>query len=281
MEGYVNWIIALAVVLFIILFCIFLIRRQLKAGGIIRVQPQGPLVGIKIIDMSVVIAAPWAASHLSELGAEVIKVETMSLFDSARAIGASPVLGMGGMVAHSGRGKQSILINLKTEKGKEVFMKFVKECDILIENFRPGTMERLGIDYKILKNTNPDIIMLSSTGFGPTGPYSTSRIYDPIIQAYSGVTHIQGQPPRLIPHFIMDKMTAMTSTQAIIAALVARDTGAGGQHIDIRMLNCAMQFVWCDTFHNHTWVDQEEKGLDSEKSLVQESKKKGRVFLNH
>eukprot|EP00494_Astrolonche_serrata_P031213 UN31482 len=167
---------------------------------------------------------------------------------------------MAGCFACTGRGKQSITLNLKTEEGLKIFAKLVSESDIVIQNFRPGASKRMGISYEHSLKHNPNIIYLSSSGFGPTGPYSQNRIYDPVIQSWAGAGHIQRNryngKPVLYANAIADKITALTSCQAMLAALTARENGAGGQHIDISMLECAMQFLWPDGFRNFTWSDQ-------------------------
>ena len=130
------------------------------------------------------VAGPFAAALLGDLGAEVIKVESMAMPDAARGLGTAPARGMAGMFIAAGRSKQSIMLNMKSEAGKAAFMELAKQCDVVLQNFRPGAVERMGIDYETIKAVNPDVIYLSSSGFGPTGPYSAGRIYDPIIQVY-------------------------------------------------------------------------------------------------
>ena len=140
-------------------------------------------VAMKVMDFSVVIAGPMACSIMSELGAEVIKVESMQQPDSARGLGKAPAPGMAGMLLGTARGKQSILLNLKSPRGIEVALAMVKQVDVLIQNFRPGATERMGLSYEQCCKVNPDIIYLSSSGFGQTGPYAGFRVYDPVVQA--------------------------------------------------------------------------------------------------
>eukprot|EP00494_Astrolonche_serrata_P032170 UN32439 len=182
----------------------------------------------------------------------------MKLPDSARGLGHAPARGMAGCFAATGRGKQSLGLNLKTKEGMKIFERFVKEVDIVIQNFRPGAAKRMGIDYDTVKKINPNIIYLSSSGFGPTGPYSDNRIYDPVIQSWGGSGFVQKSVPSgkpvLVANCFVDKITALTSAQAMIAALTARENGAGGQHIDMSMLDCCLQFTFPDCFRELGWV---------------------------
>lgn len=188
----------------LVVLLLFVVLRA-KLAPCQRPKPRGPLAGIKVLDISVVVAAPFAASQLSELGAEVIKVEstpTMGQPDSARLLGTSPARGMGGMFMAAGRGKQSIVLNMKTDEGKATFLDLARQCDVVIQNFRPGATDKMGIGYEACKEVNPDIIYLSSSGFGGAGgPYDTARVYDPIIQCASGLADIlrtdDGQARRL------------------------------------------------------------------------------------
>jgi crotonobetainyl-CoA:carnitine CoA-transferase CaiB-like acyl-CoA transferase len=233
-------------------------RKKLKEGCIIREKATGPLAGLRVLDLSNVVAGPWAAALLSELGAEVIKVESMTPVDSARGLGTAPIKGMAGCFAHSARGKQSVWIDLKSKDGKAVFFKLVEEVDIVLQNFRPGAVERMGISYEDCKKCNEQIIYLSSSGFGPSGPLAQSKIYDPVTQANAGIAAAQDEEtPTLLAQAAFDKVTALTSAQAIMAAVYARAEGAGGQHITVSMLEAALYFMWPDCFGDHTWLEQQ------------------------
>ena len=231
-----------------------------KLATCARAKPQGPLAGIKVLDISVVVAAPFAASQLSELGAEVIKVEstpTMGQPDSARALGTSPARGLGGMFMAVARGKQSVILNMKSEEGKATFLDLARQCDVVIQNFRPGATDKMGIGYDACKAVNPNIIYLSSSGFGGAGgPYDGGRVYDPIIQCAAGIADVQrtddGQA-KVVAQIVFDKLTAMTATQAVVAALVARDRGVGGQHIKMSMLDAAVNWLFPDCYYNRIW----------------------------
>ena len=195
---------------------------------------------------------------------QVIKVESMRQADSARGLGPSPARGMGSMFLGSGRSKQSVMLNLAPgeagEAGRKVFLRLAKECDVLIQNFRPGSMERMGLDYEAVKKVNPDIIYLSSAGFGPTGPYSGTRIYDPIIQSLSGICEMQKNKDgsaRVAAQIVFDKGTAQRATAALTAALVARDNGHGGQEINMSMLDAALEHLWCDGYQNDVFLESD------------------------
>lgn len=239
------------------------VRMKLRRGGVLRAAPCGPLTGVRVVDLSVVVAGPWSTELLSEMGAEVIKVECKDLPDSARALGTAPVPGMAGCAVSTSRGKQSIMVNLKSEKGLEVFMRLVKKCDVLVQNFRPGAVDRMGISYDDVQKVNPGIIYVSSSGYGQSGPNAEDRVYDPVIQCMSGLCTVQardiapapGVPPKavMLGQAIFDKVTAMTTTQAIVAALYARAMGEGGQHIATNMLDAATYWMWPDCCVNQTW----------------------------
>ncbi len=247
----------------LVMLALFVVIRK-KFATCLRAKPKGPLAGVKVLDISVVVAGPFAASQLSELGCEVIKVEstpTMGQPDSARLLGTSPARGMGGMFMAAGRGKQSIVLNMKTEEGKAIFLDLARQCDVVIQNFRPGATDKMGIGYEACRTVNPNIIYLSSSGFGGAGgPYDTSRVYDPIIQCAAGLADVQrtddGQA-KVAAQIVFDKLTAMTATQAVVAALVARDRGAGGQHVKMSMLDAAVNWLFPDCYYNHIWTSSD------------------------
>ena len=142
-------------------------------------------------------------------------MEALEQPDSARALGNAPARGMAGAFATMGRGKQSIVLNLKSEAGKQAFFQLVRKADVVVQNFRPGTVERMGIGREDCQKVNPSILYVSSSGFGPTGPLAQSSVYDPVIQAASGVAYFQGggSKPSLVSQAIFDKTTALVSAQ--------------------------------------------------------------------
>ncbi len=221
---------------------------------------QGPLTGIRVVDMSVMISGPLAGMTLADQGAEVIKVESPGLGDMMRYLG-SQKNGITGIYALHNRGKKSLVVDLKKPEGTEVLRSLVATADVLIQNFRPGAVERLGFGYEDVRAINPDIVYVSIAGFGADGPSSNRRVYDNVIQAASGLASVQTDAatgkPAIFKHLICDKVTAYTVAQAITAALFARERGAGGQHITISMLDAAIAFTWPDCAMDVALLDED------------------------
>ena len=214
----------------------------------------GPLEGIKIIDISTIVSGPLAASMLGDQGAEVIKIEPPFRGENARVMG--PIKeGSGALFAVVNRSKRSLAMDLKQEESKKIIYKLIETADIIIDNFRPGALERLGLDYDKIKNHNPKIIQMSITGYGETGPYSKRRVYDPLIQATAGVCDaqsIEGQP-KYMKTLMCDKITSLTAAQAMTAALYRREKTNKGQRITLSMLDTALYFMWSDSMYNYSW----------------------------
>ena len=202
-----------------------------------------PLKGKRILDLTNVLAGPFCTYQLANLGAEVIKLETPIKGDLARNLGANPELnskGMGISFLAQNSGKKSITLNLKSTKGKSIFRKLVRECDALVENFRPGVMDRLGLDYKKLKQDNPKLIYCAITGFGQDGPLAQNPAYDQIVQGLSGVMTITGDSennPFRVGYPISDTIGGLTAAMAVSAAL---NNPEGGSFIDISMLEATL-----------------------------------------
>ncbi len=217
----------------------------------------GPLEGIRIVDATAYIAGPLATMVLADQGADVIKIEPPGAGDLLRQLGTSRA-GVSAFFATSNRSKRSVVLNLREEQGKEILRKLTATADVFIQNFRPGVVERMGIDYETLCRAKPDLIYVSISGFGESGPYSHRPVFDNVIQCLSGMAAAQGAPetgePDLIRHVVCDKATALTAAQAITAAIVARDRGAGGQHVRLAMLDAALAFFWPDGMMNHTYL---------------------------
>ena len=217
----------------------------------------GPLEGIRIVDATAYIAGPLATMILADQGADVIKIEPPGAGDLLRVLGTMRG-GVSAFFASSNRSKRSVVLNLREEQGKEILRKLTATADVFIQNFRPGVVERMGIDYETLCRLKPDLIYVSISGFGESGPYSHRPVFDNVIQCLSGMAAAQGAPetgePDLIRHVVCDKATALTAAQAITAAIVARDRGAGGQHVRLAMLDAALAFFWPDGMMNHTYL---------------------------
>ncbi len=223
--------------------------------------PMGPLDGVKVLDFSVMISGPLAAMMLADQGAEVIKVESPGFGDIMRLLGTQKG-GMTGIFANNNRGKKSVVVNLKSDDGVELVRELARDADVVIQNFRPGAMARLGLGYDHLAEVNPDVIYTSISGYGQDGPNSSRRVYDNVIQAASGLASVQTDPatgePAMFRTLLCDKTTAYTAAQAITAALFARATGrAGGQHIELAMLDTAIAFMWPDSAMDAALLDED------------------------
>ena len=221
----------------------------------------GPLQGIKVLDLSVMISGPLAAMMLADQGADVIKVESPGIGDFMRYLGSAKC-GMTGIFVNNNRGKRSLVVDLKSEQGVAVLKKLAETADVVIQNFRPGAVERLGIGYEDLKAVNPHLIYVSISGYGPDGPDSGHRVYDNVIQAASGLASVQTDPrngePSLFRTLLCDKVTSLTAAQAISSALYARAAGnAEGQHIVLAMLDAAVSFMWPDSGMDAVLLDDD------------------------
>lgn len=211
----------------------------------------GPLDGFKVLDLSAVVSGPLTGALLADQGAEVIKVERPG-GDIQRGVG-SKRNGFSGFFHVINRGKRSICVNLGSDDGRAIVHALANDADVVIQNFRPGVVERLGVDYDSLSASNKGLVYLSISGFGQTGPRAKDRAYDPIIQAASGITAVQGRihkehpdVPEQVNMLLLDKLTAWTGQQAITAALLARSRSGVGQHIELAMLDVAVSFIWSD-----------------------------------
>jgi CoA:oxalate CoA-transferase len=199
-----------------------------------------PLAGLRVIDLSRVLAGPFAGMILADLGADVIKVEEPSFGDESR--GFPPLKdGFSAYFISINRGKRSVTLNLKERKGKEILKELVERADILLENYRPGTMKRLGLDYEVLRQVNPRLIYAACSGFGQTGPLANNGAYDLIIQAMGGMMSITGEEggtPTKVGASIADLTAALYTVIGILTALHARERTGMGQLVDVAMLDC-------------------------------------------
>ncbi|MET3317155.1 UNVERIFIED_ORG: crotonobetainyl-CoA:carnitine CoA-transferase CaiB-like acyl-CoA transferase [Peribacillus simplex] len=201
----------------------------------------GALDGVRIIDVSRVLAGPFCSMILGDLGADVIKIEHHESGDETRGWGPPFAQGESAYYLCANRNKQSMTLNLKSEKGKEIFRKLVSSGDIVVQNFKTGTLEKMGIGYEELKEFNPQLIMASITGFGLTGPYKDLPGYDYIIQAMSGLMSITGETdgsPIKVGVAIADILTGLYTCIGILSALHHREKTGEGQEIDISLMDC-------------------------------------------
>jgi formyl-CoA transferase len=202
-----------------------------------------PLAGVRVLDLTNVLAGPFACHQLVHLGAEVIKVEAVWQGDLARNLGADPELsakGMGISFLAQNAGKASLTLNLKTSQGKAALERLVQTADVLVENFRPGVMDRLGLGYETLKSVRPELIYCAISGFGQTGPWADRPAYDQIVQGAAGVMSITGDgesAPLRVGYPLADTVGGLTAAMTINAALNANPRGA---FIDVSMLDSVL-----------------------------------------
>ena len=218
-----------------------------------------PLAGIKIIELSNMITCSLAAMTMSSQGADVIKVEPPGMGDKMRPLGTQKN-GVSGFFHNCNRGKRSLAIDLKSQAGVDAIKELASKADILIHNYRPGVMDRLGLGSDDLRNENPKLIYIAISGFGASGPMADLPAFDHVIQGIVGFTDLQSSEEDSFDHiktFICDKVTAYTACQAATAALLARTNTNCGQHIDISMLHACLSFMWPDGMMHRTLKDDD------------------------
>ena len=220
----------------------------------------GPLDGVRIIDFTTMIAGPYGTMILADQGADVIKVEAPARSDHARRAGYGQRHFTAAFV-NNNRNKRSISVDAKAPEGRQVVLDLARTADVFVQNYRPGVMARLGLDYDDLVAVKPDLIYVSMSGWGERGPYAHKPVYDPIIQALSGLASVQAgsdhDRPRLIRTVLPDKLTGVTAAQAVSAALFARERTGIGQHIRLSMLDSVVAFLWSTDMGSQTFVGKE------------------------
>jgi len=219
----------------------------------------GPLTGVRVIDLTRVIAGPYGTMMLADQGADVIKVEEPGIGDHVRGLGHRS----GGIPAtflNNNRNKRSVTLDLKSDGGREVLLKLCEGADVLVQNYRAGVVERLGIDEAAVRARSPNIIYVSMNGYGEVGPWRDKPAYDPIIQALTGLASVQGGSdearPRLVRTILPDKLTGITAAQAISSALFARERTGEGQHVKVSMIDSVLSFLWSSDYGSQTFVDR-------------------------
>ena len=219
----------------------------------------GPLEGIKVQDLTSMVSGPVAAMMLGDQGADVVKVEPIH-GEQLRHLG-EPYNGIPATFFSCNRNKKSLAVDLKDETGKDILWALISTADVLLQNFRPGAMARMGFSEEKVREKNPGIIYASISGFGEKGPYSHKRVYDPIIQGLSGATDIQADRksgrPNMIRIILADKVSALTAAQAISSALFHRERHGKGQHIKISMLEATIAFFWPEGMSGLTYAENE------------------------
>lgn len=199
-----------------------------------------PLDGIRVLDFTRILAGPFSTMHLADMGAEVIKIEEPGKGDETRAYGPPFFEGFSTYFLSVNRGKKSLTLNLKHPKSRGILLAIIRASDILVENFRPGTMAKLGLDYQTLSPLNPKLIYCSISGYGQTGPEALKPGYDLIIQGLSGLMDLTGNPeapPLKVGTSIADLVAGLTAVQAILLALLERGKTGKGRYLDIALLD--------------------------------------------
>ena len=219
---------------------------KINIGG----EPSGPLAGIRVLDLSTIVSGPLCAQALGDYGADVIKIESPPVGDTARFLGGLQKAGMTGFFAQFNRNKRGVKLDLKSDEGREAFLKLAADADVLIENYRPQVMGRLGLSYEVLAERNPRLVYVAINGFGSEGPYAERPAYDMVIQALSGFAKELGtaESPRLISNLVADKTSGLTALSAVLAALFARERSGKGQKVEVPMLDAFVSFVLPDSF---------------------------------
>jgi CoA:oxalate CoA-transferase len=245
------------------------------------------LSGIRVIDITNVLAGPFCSYQLALSGAEVIKVEVPGTGDLARQLGADVELSqqlMGASFIAQNGGKKSITLNLKLEGGKEIFRRLVRSADVLVENFRPGVMDRLGLGYNALAGINPRLIYCAISGFGQEGPMREAPAYDQIVQGLSGVMSITGDrnsAPLRVGYPVSDSIGGLTAAFAISSALVGRERTGEGRFIDVSMLDATIATMgWVVSNYLIAGVEPEPFGNENFTAAPSGTFKTGGGLLN-
>jgi crotonobetainyl-CoA:carnitine CoA-transferase CaiB-like acyl-CoA transferase len=218
-----------------------------------------PLAGLEVIELSNMITCSLAAQTMAAQGANIIKIEPPVGGDQMRPLGTQKS-GVSGFFHNCNRGKQSLAIDLKSEAGVDAVKKLAARADILLHNYRPGVMDRIGLGSDVLRKINSRLVYVAVSGFGTKGPMADFPAFDHVIQGLAGFTDLQAPEDNnfdFIRTFICDKVTAYTVAQAATAALVARATTGEGQHIDISMLHACIAFMWPDGMMHRTLKDDD------------------------
>jgi len=231
-----------------------------------------PLDGIRVLDIATFVAAPFAAACLAEFGAEVIKIEKPAAGDSLRQLGTESETGDTYWWLNDARNKRCITLDLKMDKGAELFRRMVADCDVVVENFRPGTLERWGLGFEALRELNPGLVMLRVSAYGQEGPKRNLPGFARIAQAYAGLSYLTGRPdtPPLIAGSttLADYLSGLYGAYGVLLALRARDKSGRGQYIDIGLHDGVFRFL--DEFaavYDKTGYVRERNGTETDSSV--------------
>lgn len=218
----------------------------------------GPLEGIKVVDCANYVTGPYAAMILGDLGAEVVKVEPPPRGDPFRNFGLRHK-GTSVMFANVNRGKRSCLLDLKSPDGKEALLALAGRADVIVQNWRPGIADGLGVGDDVLAARNPSLVRLAVSGYGPDGPLAGRPTFDTLLQAQTGLAFMQGRPgrPAMLRNIIVDKTTGLLGAQAVLAALVGRERHGAGERIDLAMLDVTAYTNFPDLMQDRTFLPDE------------------------
>jgi len=234
----------------------------------IESEAPGPLEGVRILDLTSMISGPVATMMLADQGAEVIKVEPPE-GELVRHMGRNTG-GLTSVFLSANRSKRSIGLDLKNPAAVDVLKQLIPTADVFVQNFRPGAIDRMGLGESVVRNLNASVIYVSISGFGETGPYAHKRVYDPVIQALSGLADIQMDAasgrPQMIRTIIPDKTTSVTAAQAITAALFHRERTGEGQHVKLAMLDTMVAYLWPEGMARYTFADRPPEPMKGEAS---------------
>jgi crotonobetainyl-CoA:carnitine CoA-transferase CaiB-like acyl-CoA transferase len=219
----------------------------------------GPLSGVRVLDFSSAVTGPFCTMLMGDLGADIIKIESAD-GDIMRQHNMTFKNGVGSWFVNFNRNKRSIQLDLKRPEARDALLHMAARSDVLVQNFRPGVMTRLGLDYPAVRTHNSKIIYLSISGFGPKGPYAHKPCYDPVIQGMSGLSYVQGgqENPTFVRMAIADKLTSMNAIYHVLAALVAAERQGIGQEIQLSMINSTLSFIAPDSMFGHTFIPDDE-----------------------
>jgi crotonobetainyl-CoA:carnitine CoA-transferase CaiB-like acyl-CoA transferase len=230
----------------------------------------GPLDGIRVVDLTTIVSGPVATMMLADQGADVVKIEPPR-GEQLRRMGIEH-RGLTTSFVCCNRNKRSLCLDLKSEAGLQALRRLIATADVFVQNFRPGTAERMGLGEDAVRAVRPDIVYVSISGFGEKGPYSHQRVYDPVIQALCGLADIQADRdsgrPRMVRTIVPDKTTSVTAAQAITAALFARERQGIAQHVRLAMLDTMVAYLWPEGMSALSFVGHEsdpargQMGLD-------------------
>ena len=220
----------------------------------------GPLHGYRIVDLTSMVSGPSATMLLADQGADVVKVENPQGGDHTRAA-ANRRGGFSASFLNNNRNKWSIVLDLKTPDGADVLKRLVAGADVFVQNFRAGVIDRMGFGEPAMRVIAPGIVYVSISGFGEQGPFAAKPVYDPLVQALSGLASVQAgsdqERPRLVRTILPDKLTGIVAAQAITAALLARERTGQGQHVRLSMLDAVIAFLWGSDMGSQTFVGDE------------------------